>query len=99
MQGWIANRYYYQRCLPMKDAAILSNCPHPEIRRRWIQRIVYQDGTAEGQGGLHAWLRLAEAAGLSAQEVREEKRVIPGVRLAADAYVTFARTSPWIEGV
>ena len=39
LQGWVANRFYYQISIPVKDAAILSNCPHPEIRKEWIQRI------------------------------------------------------------
>jgi len=99
IQGWVANRFYYQKSIPIKDAAILSNCPDPAIRRRWIQRIVDHDGTADGQGGIEAWLRLAEAVGLSREEVLDERHVAPGVRFAGDAYVTFARTRPWIEAV
>jgi hypothetical protein len=45
---WVANRFYYQRCIPMKDAAILSNCPFREVRRKWIKRIIDHDGT-EGE--------------------------------------------------
>jgi pyrroloquinoline-quinone synthase len=99
IQGWVANRFYYQKSIPIKDAAILSNTPDPAIRRRWIVRIVDHDGAAEGQGGIEAWLRLAEAVGLSRPEVLEERHVVPGVRFAGDAYVTFARTRPWIEAV
>ena len=36
IQGWVANRFYYQKSIPIKDAAILSNTPDPAIRRRWI---------------------------------------------------------------
>src|SRR6188472_2991392 len=39
LQGWVANRFYYQTCIPIKDAAILSNCPEREVRRVWIKRI------------------------------------------------------------
>jgi pyrroloquinoline-quinone synthase len=99
IQGWVANRFYYQKSIPIKDAAILSNTPDPAIRRRWIVRIVDHDGAAEGQGGIEAWLRLADAVGLSRPEVLEERHVVPGVRFAGDAYVTFARTRPWIEAV
>jgi pyrroloquinoline-quinone synthase len=99
LQGWVANRFYYQANIPRKDAAILSNCPHRDIRRRWIRRIVDHDGTAEGEGGIEAWLRLGEAAGLTRAEVEEERHVVPGVRFAVDAYVTFARTRPWVEAV
>src|SRR5438105_960866 len=99
IQGWVANRFYYQEIIPIKDAAILSNCPYPDVRRRWIKRVLDHDGEAEGQGGTETWLRLAEAVGLNRQEVVDEHLVIPTVRFACDAYVTFARTRPWIEGV
>lgn len=96
---WAANRWYYQCMLPQKDAAIISNCPVPEIRRTWLDRIVYHDGTADGEGGIERWLRLCTAVGLSREEVLDERHVAPGVRFAVDAYVTFARTKPWIEAI
>jgi pyrroloquinoline-quinone synthase len=99
IRAWVANRWYYQAALPRKDAAILANCPLPEVRRRWIGRIVYQDGSCEGEGGLEAWLRLAEAVGLTREEVIAERHIAPGVRFATDAYVTFARERPWPEAV
>jgi pyrroloquinoline-quinone synthase len=84
---------------PRKDAAILANCPDREVRRRWMRRILDHDGTTNGEGGIEAWLRLGEAVGLTREEVRDERRVAPGVRFAVDAYVTFARTRPWVEAV
>ena len=99
IQGWVANRFYYQENIPRKDAAILANCPDREVRRRWIRRIHDHDGTAEGEGGIEAWLRLGEAAGLTREEMWDERHVVPGVRFAVDAYVTFARTRPWVEAV
>ena len=33
LRRWVANRFYYQKCIPLKDAAILANCPEVEIRR------------------------------------------------------------------
>ena len=95
IRGWIANRYYYQRCIPMKDAAILANCPLREVRRLWLRRIVDHDGTQGTEGGIEAWLRLGEAAGLPREELLAESHVVPAVRFAVDAYVTFARTQPW----
>jgi pyrroloquinoline-quinone synthase len=95
IRGWVANRFYYQRHLPMKDAAILSNCPLPEVRRAWLQRVIDQDGTADATGGIEAWLRLAEAVGLTRAETLAGDHVVPGVRFAVEAYVTLARTSPW----
>ncbi|MBB3664604.1 pyrroloquinoline-quinone synthase [Prauserella sediminis] len=96
---WAANRWYYQRMLPQKDAAIISNCPLPEVRRQWLDRIVYHDGRAEGEGGAERWLRLCSAVGLDRGEVLDERHVAAGVRFAVDAYVNFARTKPWVEAV
>jgi pyrroloquinoline-quinone synthase len=99
LQRWVANRFYYQVCIPLKDAAILSNCPEVEVRREWIQRIVDHDGTAGRDGGIESWLRLGEALGVSRDELVSERRVLPAVRFAVDAYVDFARRKPWIEAV
>jgi pyrroloquinoline-quinone synthase len=96
---WVANRYYYQRSIPIKDAAILSNCPEPDIRRVWIQRILDHDGTEPGGGGIESWLRLGAALGVERDELLSERLVLPGVRYAVDAYVTFCRTRPWVEAV
>lgn len=95
LRGWVANRFYYQRNIPVKDAAILSNCPVREVRRIWIHRILDHDGNAENEGGIKAWLRLGEACGLSRDELMEDRHVRTGVRFAVDAYVNFARTQPW----
>jgi pyrroloquinoline-quinone synthase len=98
VRSWVANRWYYQRNLSQKNAAIIANCPLPEVRRRWVERIVFQDGTRDGEGGLQEWLVLADAVGLTREEVRDERHVLPGVRFAVDGYVQFCRTKPWIEG-
>ena len=99
LRRWISNRWYYQKSLPQKDAAIIANCPDPEVRRVWSRRINYQDGTTEHDGGLAGWLALAAAAGIAEEEVLDERHVLPGTRFATDAYVDFARTRPWIEAV
>jgi len=96
---WVANRFAYQAAIPRKDAAILANCPDREVRRRWIRRIHDHDGTADGEGGIEAWLRLGAAVGLGREEMEDQRHVVPGVRFAVDAYVTFARTRPWVEAV
>ena len=95
IRAWVANRFYYQRNIPIKDAAIISNCPIREVRRVWLHRISDHDGAREGEGGIEAWLKLAEASGLSREEVIDERHVLPGVRFAVDAYVNFTRTRPW----
>jgi len=99
VQGWVLNRFYYQVSIPIKDAAILANMPDREQRRRWIQRILDHDGVQGSDGGIEAWLRLAEAVGLAREQVTSLERVVPGVRFAVDAYVNFARRAPWQEAV
>jgi pyrroloquinoline-quinone synthase len=99
LQRWVANRFYYQKCIPLKDAAIMANCDEVAVRREWVQRIVDHDGTAEGTGGIESWLRLGEALGVSRAELVSERRVLPAVRYAVDAYVNFARSKPWVEAV
>jgi len=95
LRGWVANRFYYQRNIPLKDASILSNCPIREVRRIWLHRISDHDGNREGEGGIEAWLRLGEACGLSREEILDERNVVPGVRFAVDAYLSLARFKPW----
>lgn len=97
IQGWVANRFYYQISIPIKDAAILANCRDREVRREWIQRIIDHDGTRGDEGGIEAWLRLGEAVGLTREELWSEEHVLPGVRFAIDAYVNFARRATWQE--
>src|SRR5439155_814399 len=64
IRSWVANRFYYQRNIPRKDAFILANCPLREVRRLWIHRIHDHDGVDGSDGGIEAWLRLGEACGL-----------------------------------
>ena len=53
IQGWVANRYYYQVCIPIKDANILANCPDRKTRAIWIQRILDHDGHPNDSGYDH----------------------------------------------
>jgi pyrroloquinoline-quinone synthase len=99
LRTWVANRFYYQRSIPIKDAAILSNCPDREVRREWVQRIIDHDGSEPGAGGIESWLSLGQALGVPAEILESESLVLPGVRYAVDAYVMFARTRPWVEAV
>ncbi|RZI86760.1 MAG: pyrroloquinoline quinone biosynthesis protein PqqC [Rubrivivax sp.] len=103
LQGWVANRYLYQVAIPIKDAAILSNCPDREIRREWIERILDHDGRlVDGKredGGIEAWIRLGEAVGLSREDIVSQRLGAPAARFAVDAYVNFARQRPWQEAI
>ena len=104
VRGWVVNRFYYQRNIPIKDAAILANCPVREVRQAWIHRILDHDGASyalgtahitANEGGIEAWLRLGEACGLSRDELVNNRRLLPGVQFAVDAYVNFARSRAW----
>ena len=101
IRGWVANRYYYQICIPVKDANVLANCDDRDARRLWVQRILDHDGyggpAGTGEGGIEAWLRLGEACGLNRAEMQSQEHVLPGVRFAVDAYVNFARHASWQE--
>jgi pyrroloquinoline-quinone synthase len=108
IRGWVANRFYYQIAIPVKDAAVLSNTPDREVRRQWIQRILDHDGyeitapdgtTVRDEGGIEAWIKLGEATGLTREEIVDLRHVVPGVRFAVDAYINFARQRPWQEAV
>jgi pyrroloquinoline-quinone synthase len=99
LQGWVANRLAYQRAIPRKDAAIIANCPDPAVRRDWLQRIVDHDGTRPGTGGIERWIQLGIAFGVPREEMDDERHVLPGVRMAAESYVTFCKTHWWVEAV
>ncbi len=97
VRGWVANRFYYQQAIPLKDAAVLANCRDRNARRLWIQRILDHDGVGADEGGIEAWLQLAAAVGLTRAEVESGEHVLPGVRFAVDAYVNFARGATFEE--
>jgi pyrroloquinoline-quinone synthase len=99
LQRWVLNRFYYQTRIPIKDALIVSKSPDPAWRRTWMRRIVDHDGARDGEGGLEAWLRLAEGVGLERDVVRSCDLVRPAVRFACDAYVTFVREHSLLEAV
>ncbi|MGH1463554.1 MAG: pyrroloquinoline-quinone synthase PqqC [Neptuniibacter sp.] len=97
IRGWVANRFYYQISIPVKDAAIMANCPDRDVRRHWVQRVLDHDGYEGAEGGIEAWLRLGEAVGLTREEILSGEHVLPGVRFAVDAYINFARRATWQE--
>ena len=56
IQGWVANRLYYQMAIPVKDAAILANCEDQSVRRTWIQRIIESRVSQRPLRGLQTFL-------------------------------------------
>ena len=104
IRGWVANRFCYQVAIPIKDAAVMSNCTDRNIRREWIKRMLDHDGYDDfngesDEGGIEAWIRLGVAVGLERDEIVDCRHVTPGVRFAVEAYINFARTRPWQESV
>ena len=98
LQAWIINRFYMQKNVGIKDAAILSNCPEQEVRRIWISRSLRREGLERSPGDIEGWLSFAEASGLR-RELLLSAKCLPGVRFAVDGLVNFARRSTWIESV
>jgi pyrroloquinoline-quinone synthase len=83
----------------MKDAALLSRCDDPELRRIWRCRIEDHDGGVDEGGGIRRWLKLSEAAGLDIGYVASTKGVLPATRFAVDAYVRFVSDKTLLEAV
>jgi pyrroloquinoline-quinone synthase len=99
LRRWVLNRYYYQTRIPIKDALILAKSEDAAFRRAWIRRIHDHDGQTEGEGGLWQWVRLGEAVGLDAADVKSLRWVLPGVRFACDAYVNLVRDGSLVVAV
>ncbi|MEX2519418.1 MAG: pyrroloquinoline-quinone synthase PqqC [Paracoccaceae bacterium] len=103
VRAWVINRFYYQSRIPMKDAAFLSRCDDPDLRRVWRRRIEDHDGSPEGndgaEGGIRRWLRLAEGVGLDPDYVASAQGVLPATRFAVDAYVRYVREEPFLAAV
>lgn len=99
IRSWVANRWYYQTILARKNAAIIANCPLPEVRRRWLERVTFHDGRRDGEGGSADWLALADAVELDRAALLDERHVTRGARFAVDGYLHFCQTRPWTEAV
>jgi pyrroloquinoline-quinone synthase len=99
LRRWVLNRFYYQTRIPIKDALIVAKSDDAAFRRAWIRRVHDHDGSADGEGGLAEWLRLASAVGLDPEDVGSCRRVLPGVRYACDAYVQLVRERSLVEAV
>ncbi|MGA9980033.1 MAG: pyrroloquinoline-quinone synthase PqqC [Candidatus Sulfotelmatobacter sp.] len=115
LQAWALNRYYYQSIIPIKDSIILSRGPDPAFRRVWRKRVVDHDGdpASDGvssntgsineqtinEGGIKRWLKLAEATGLSPDDVRAGKGILPATRFAVNEYLNIVRSRTLLEAV
>ncbi len=99
LQAWALNRCYYQSSIPIKDSIILSRGPDPVFRRAWRKRIVDHDGDATSEGGIKHWIKLAEATGLDAAQVRAGKGILPATRYAVNEYLNIVRSRSLLEAV
>jgi pyrroloquinoline-quinone synthase len=99
VQAWALNRYCYQAAIPRKDAAILSRAYDREFRRRWMRRLLDQDGGDGESGGLERWLVLTDGLGLERAYVVSMAGALATTRFAVEAYVNFVRERSLIEAV
>ncbi len=107
LRSWVANRYYYQTRIPIKDALILAKSEDSAFRRAWAQRLAdqdgppgtEQDGDGEPASGLALWRRLAEACGVAAADLDAHRLLLPRVRRACDEYVDLVRGADLVTAV
>lgn len=99
VQAWVINRWHYQASIPMKDAAFMSRCTDPRLRRIWRSRIEDHDGGVHDGGGIRRWLKLAEGVGLDPDYVASGCGVMPATRFAVDAYIRFVRDANLIPAM
>lgn len=95
LQLWAANRYYYQDIIPRKDAAVIANCPHSELRAKWCTHIQ----THDTDGALGEWLMLTDALGLDRNDVIDGKYLLAPTKFSCDAYLNFCKESCWQDGM
>ncbi len=99
VQAWALNRYYYQACIPLKDASLIGRCEDRDIRREWRSRLVDHDGESADDGGIARWLRLTDGLGLPRADVVSTRLLLPATRHAVDAYVRFVREKTLLEAI
>ena len=99
VRAWVINRWAYQAAIPMKDAAFMSRCADPAMRREWRSRIEDHDGGVAEGGGIRRWLKLAEAVGLDPDYVASGRGVLPATQFAVDAYIRYVRDMPLLQAV
>lgn len=98
IHGWINNWFYYQNMIPLKDGAVISNCPLSDVRRLWISRILEYDGYSEAEGAIEGWIKFAESTGMNKKSLYSDD-YLPGVRIAVDSLLNYVKTHSWFEGI
>ena len=99
VQAWSINRYYYQINISIKDSALMSRIREPELRRKWIHRILDHDGRKNDEGGIERWYKLTDGLDLNREYVKSTDGILPATKFAVDAYVSFVKEKSILEGV
>jgi pyrroloquinoline-quinone synthase len=98
LRGWAVNWFYFEKNVPKKDAAIISNCDIVSVRRLWVTKILEHDGFGHNRGAIEGWLKFAIGLGLTNHAVTEA-RYLDGVTSAVADYLSFVRSKSWVEGI
>ena len=99
VKAWALNRYYYQSCIPIKDAVVLSRFRDRDIRLEWRHRIEDHDGQFGTEGGIERWLKLTDGLGFDRAYVESCVGILPATRFAVDAYVHFVGEKTPLEAI
>ena len=99
VQAWAINRYYYQINISIKDSALMSRIKDPELRRVWIKRILDHDGRKDDEGGIERWYKLTDGLDIDRNYVKSTEGILPATRFAVDAYVSFVKEKPLLDGI
>ena len=103
VRGYLKNRHYFLANINRKDAQIIANCPYSDARRMLIGKYIDEEGNDLAGGSVgphfHMWVRLANALGVSTEEMNSFKDVLPAFRSVVDSLFDFTKTHNWTEGL
>ena len=77
----------------------MSRIKDPDLRRKWIHRILDHDGRKDDEGGIERWYKLTDGLGINRDYVKSTDGILPATRFAVDAYVSFVKEKSLLEGV
>jgi pyrroloquinoline-quinone synthase len=102
LQGWGKERYYFTKQVPVKEYSILFNCPHVDVRRKWLPKAIEEEGEdligKKGKPHPEYWLDVCVGLGLDYDFVKNSEPLY-GVKFAVDAFATAAFKGSWLLGV
>jgi pyrroloquinoline-quinone synthase len=102
LHGWAKERYYFTKQVPTKEYSILYNCPHAEVRRKWLPKAIEEEGEdligKAGKPHPEYWLDVCVGLGMSREFVKQSEPLF-GVKFAVDAFANAAFERSWLMGV